>query len=91
MTNRTNQQTKGAIFVVEDDPAVREMLSIVLKAAGYDVVCFWNGAALFAAVRERCPVCILLDVYMPGESGLEILDRLQTDKCAALPSFRPPQ
>jgi FixJ family two-component response regulator len=75
--------TKGAIFVVEDDPAVREMLSIVLKAAGYDVVCFWNGAALFAAVRERCPVCILLDVYMPGESGLEILDTLQTNKCAA--------
>jgi FixJ family two-component response regulator len=75
--------TKGEIFVVEDDPTVREMLSIDLRAAGYDVVCFWNGAALFATAHERCPACVLLDVHLPGESGFEILDTLHTKMCAA--------
>ncbi len=69
--------TRGEIFVVDDDPAVRETLSMVLSAAGYQVICFADGAALLAVARGRTPACILLDVNIPGASGLDILKELR--------------
>lgn len=68
--------SRGEIFVVDDDPAVRETLSIVLSAGGYEVICFADGAALLAVARNRTPACILLDVHIPGKSGLDILKEL---------------
>lgn len=68
--------TRGEIFVVDDDPAVRETLSMVLSAGGYRVVCFADGAALLAVARTRTPSCILLDVHIPGKSGLDVLKEL---------------
>lgn len=68
--------SRGEIFVVDDDPAVRETLSVVLSAAGYQVICFADGAALLAVARSRTPSCILLDVHIPGKSGLDILREL---------------
>jgi FixJ family two-component response regulator len=68
--------SRGEIFVVDDDPAIRNTLSIVLSAAGYQVICFADGAALLAVARSRTPACILLDVHIPGKSGLDILKEL---------------
>ena len=67
---------RGEIFVVDDDPAVRETLSVVLSAGGYRVICFADGAALLEVARSRTPSCILLDVNIPGKSGLDILKEL---------------
>jgi FixJ family two-component response regulator len=69
--------TRSEIFVVDDDPAVRDTLSMVLSAGGYEVICFADGAALLAVARTRTPACILLDVHIPGKSGLDILRELQ--------------
>src|SRR5512144_2657796 len=69
--------SRGEIFVVDDDPAIRETLSMVLTAGGYQVICFADGAALLAIARTRTPACILLDVHIPGKSGLDILKELQ--------------
>jgi FixJ family two-component response regulator len=68
--------SRGEIFVVDDDPAVRDTLSMVLSAGGYEVICFADGAALLAVARNRTPACILLDVHIPGKSGLDILKEL---------------
>ena len=68
--------SRGEIFVVDDDPAVRDTLSMVLSAGGYQVICFADGAALLAIARTRTPACILLDVHIPGKSGLDILKEL---------------
>jgi FixJ family two-component response regulator len=68
---------RGEIFVVDDDPAVRETLSVVLSAGGYEVICFADGAALLAVARSRAPAAILLDVHIPGKSGLDILKELR--------------
>jgi FixJ family two-component response regulator len=68
--------SRGEIFVVDDDPAVRDTLSMVLTAAGYQVICFADGAALLSVARTRTPSCILLDVHIPGKSGLDILKEL---------------
>jgi FixJ family two-component response regulator len=68
--------SRGEIFVVDDDPAIRETLSMVLSAGGYQVICFADGAALLAVARTRTPSGILLDVHIPGKSGLDILKEL---------------
>jgi FixJ family two-component response regulator len=75
--------TRGEIFVVDDDPAVRETLSMVLSAAGYQVICFADGAALLPVARSRTPACILLDVHIPGKSGLDILRELHGEDYSA--------
>jgi FixJ family two-component response regulator len=68
--------SRGEIFVVDDDPAVRDTLSIALSAGGYQVICFADGAALLSVARSRTPACMLLDVHIPGKSGLDILKEL---------------
>src|SRR3984885_10745141 len=72
-----NLPSRGEIFVVDDDPAVRETLSMVLSVGGYQVICFADGAALLAVARNRTPACVLLDVHIPGQSGLDILKELR--------------
>ena len=69
--------SRGEIFVVDDDPAVRETLSLVLSAGGYEVICFADGAALLSVARNRSPAAILIDVHIPGQSGLDILKELR--------------
>src|SRR5580658_10596636 len=69
--------SRGEIFVVDDDAAVRETLSIVLSAGGYEVICFAAGAALLSVARNRTPAAILLDVHIPGKSGMDILKELR--------------
>ena len=73
MTAATQQ---GEVYIVDDDPAVRTVLSAVFTRAGYHVTCFADGAALVAGARAGTPVCIILDVHIPGKSGLDILKQL---------------
>ncbi len=73
---KQNGPAGGEIFIVDDDPAVRDALSVVFSLEGYHVTGFAEGGAFLAAARSRTPVCILLDVHMPGRSGLEILKEL---------------
>lgn len=73
---KQNGTAGGEIFIVDDDPAVRDALSVVFSLEGYHVTSFAEGGAFVSAARARTPVCILLDVHMPGRSGLEILKEL---------------
>jgi two-component system response regulator FixJ len=52
------------------------MLSEVFDQAGYRPISFVDGASFVAVARERVPACVILDIYMPGRSGLEILKDL---------------
>ena len=76
----------GEVFIVDDDPAVRGALSTVFARAGYAVACFADGAALVAAARTGTPLCIILDVHIPGKSGLDILKQLNA-RDYAVPIF----
>jgi two-component system, LuxR family, response regulator FixJ len=64
------------IFIVDDEPAVLDALSVVLSLEGYQVSAFRDSASFLAIARQRTPACILLDVHMPGRSGLDILREL---------------
>jgi FixJ family two-component response regulator len=73
----------GEIFIVDDDPAICTVLSVLFSREGYQPTCFSDGASLLAATRERTPACILLDVHIPGRSGLDILKELNAQNYPA--------
>lgn len=68
-----------SIFVVDDDAQMRASLTALLVALGYPVQAFEHGAAFRAYYRREMPGCLLLDVRMPRESGLETYERLLRD------------
>lgn len=72
------------MYVVEDDAAVRESLLLLLKLKGYPAKAFESADAFLAAVRPDRPGCLVLDLRMPGKTGLE-LQALLTERGIALP------
>jgi two-component system OmpR family response regulator len=62
------------ILVVDDDPAIREFVQLVLEDAGYEVMAATDGVEALAAVRKRQPGLILLDMRMPRMNGWEFAD-----------------
>jgi FixJ family two-component response regulator len=66
----------GEIFIVDDDPGVRATLTTIFERAGYRVVAFADGASFLAHARTATPVSIILDVHIPGRTGLDILREL---------------
>ena len=62
-----------AVFVVDDDAAVRDSLTLLLHLRGYSSVCFPDGSDFLAAVDTTARGCILLDLRMPGIGGLEVI------------------
>jgi two-component system, LuxR family, response regulator FixJ len=60
------------VFVVDDDEAVRDSLSLLLETAGHRVEAFESGAKLLGALRAERRGCIIADVRMPGMDGLEL-------------------
>ena len=73
----------GEVFIVDDDPMVLNALTIVLSREGYQVTGFAEGASFLAAARSRTPTCAILDVHMPGQSGLDILKELNAQQYPA--------
>lgn len=65
------------IYIVEDDVNIREIEQYALKNSGFDVKEFDNGRDFYAALQEKPPSLILLDIMLPGEDGLEILSKLR--------------
>jgi FixJ family two-component response regulator len=71
------------VFVVDDDPSARDAFAAVLINAGFRVTLFADGASILIEARARTPACIVLDLHMPGGSGLDILARLDARRYAA--------
>lgn len=65
------------IAVIDDEPHMRELLTLALSHAGYDVRSAADGASGLALVREWSPDIIVLDVMMPKVSGIELLPSLR--------------
>ena len=66
------------IFVVEDDPNIRELVTYTLQSTGFDACGFENGSEFLKALSDgEKPELVLLDIMLPGEDGLEILKKLK--------------
>ena len=73
--------TKSGLYVavVDDEASVRTALGRLLRLADYEVSAFASGEEFLASLATRRPDCAILDVHMPGLSGLDVQARL----CAA--------
>lgn len=65
------------IAVVDDDESVCKALKRLLGSAGYHASTFTRGAEFLRSVETRRPDCVVLDVHMPGMTGLDVLARLK--------------
>jgi FixJ family two-component response regulator len=72
-----------AIYIVDDDAAVRDALSVLFNMEGYIVETFTDGDAFIQSASKTVPACIMLDVHMPGRSGIEILKALNAENYPA--------
>ena len=67
-----------AIFVVEDDPNIRELVTYTLQSTGFDACGFENGSEFLKALSDgEKPELVLLDIMLPGEDGISILGKLR--------------
>jgi two-component system, LuxR family, response regulator FixJ len=71
------------LFIVDDDASVRDALSAVFTVEGFDVTRFAEGESFLAEAKTRTPACVLLDVHMPGRSGLDILREIDAQHYGA--------
>jgi two-component system, OmpR family, response regulator PrrA len=70
---------RPSVLVVDDDPAIREALYRALRLEGFEVSTRPDGPAALATVEERPPDVMVLDVMMPGLTGVEVVRRLRAD------------
>ena len=72
--------SEPTVFVVDDDPAVRQSLGALLQVTFPRVAAFASAAEFLAAYRPEEPGCLVLDVAMPEMTGLELQHRLREEK-----------
>jgi len=73
---------RPTVFVVDDDPAMRDSLGFLLGSVQLPVECHASAEELLSANDSQRPGCIVLDVRMPGLSGLELMSHLRVDRSA---------
>lgn len=73
----------ATVLVADDDADIRDLVSYKLQQAGHRVVSVADGPATVAAARELIPDLAIVDVTMPGLSGLQVCDELRADNATA--------
>jgi len=66
------------VFVVDDDHRVREALYSLISSVGLQVVVFGSAAEFLESEKPDAPACLVLDLQLPGTSGLELQEQLAT-------------
>ncbi|GLZ30139.1 hypothetical protein Lesp02_23290 [Lentzea sp. NBRC 105346] len=67
------------VVVAEDDADIRDLLVFKLTQGGFDVTAVGDGSSALSAIADVEPDLVILDVMMPGVSGLEVCRRLRSD------------
>lgn len=63
---------RDSVFIVDDDPAIRDSLALMIEQEGLAVEAFDSAEAFLSAAPQACHGCIIIDVRMPGMDGLEL-------------------
>ncbi len=73
-------ELKPTIFIVDDDPSVRESTKLMLEGVGFNVKTFASAQEFLNAKLQEGLGCLILDVRMPGISGLDLQEKLVSAK-----------
>src|SRR5512139_1837349 len=75
-----HMQSNPTVFVVDDDPAIRESLRWLIESVGLNVKVFTTAHEFLDAYDPSLPGCLVLDIRMPGMSGLDLQSELAARK-----------
>jgi len=67
------------VHIIDDDPGVRKSLLLVMESASLAVQAYESGEEFLEALDPKRPGCVVLDLRMPGISGIDVLQRLRTE------------
>jgi len=73
-------ETRGVVLVVEDEPAIADLLRMYLSREGFQVLVESDGLEALQTIADHRPSCILLDVGLPGTDGIEVCRRLRAEQ-----------
>src|SRR6188474_2297315 len=79
LTKCDDVSMKARVLVVDDDPALAEMLTIVLRGEGFDTAVVADGARALPALRELKPDLVLLDLMLPGMNGIDVCKAIRSE------------
>jgi two-component system phosphate regulon response regulator PhoB len=68
------------VLLVEDEPAIVELVSYSLREAGWEIASAADAAGAWASIAQRRPDLVLLDWMLPDQSGLRLLGRIRSDR-----------
>jgi len=69
-------QMTPTVFVVDDDEEVRNALKLLLESVGLSVICYASALDYLESFDEKLPGCLVVDIRMPGMSGLDMQEKL---------------
>ncbi|MDN4987918.1 response regulator transcription factor FixJ [Bradyrhizobium arachidis] len=72
--------TKGHVYVIDDDEAMRDSLNFLLDSSGFGVTLFDDAQAFLASLPDLAFGCVVSDVRMPGLDGIELLKRMKAQQ-----------
>jgi FixJ family two-component response regulator len=72
---------RGLVAIVDDEKAVCRAIGRLVTSAGFESEIFTSAEEFLRSCRERKPDCLILDLRLPGMSGLELQQQLTTDHC----------
>lgn len=68
---------RSFVAIVDDEMSLRKALQRLLESTGADVETYPSGEAFLESLRTQTPACVILDIHMPGMSGIDVMKRLK--------------
>ena len=78
------QHAGPVVYIIDDDPSVRDALDVMLRYSGYRTALFADAESFLAAFREDWAGCVVADLRLPGMSGIDLQTRL-LERRSAIP------
>lgn len=74
---KRGERMKDLIMIVEDEKKIASALQYAFNKEGYDTICVYRGDQAIRTFSDRAPSVVLLDLMLPGQSGMEVLRHLR--------------
>jgi CheY-like chemotaxis protein len=79
MSNQATTPARRTVLIADDEPANRMLASAIIGTDDYNIVEARDGVEAWALIQEHRPSLVLLDVRMPGRTGLDVLHAIKSD------------